>query len=115
MQRVGEAGDRLPGAPEYNFNASFQQSLSWRGIDGYLSGDYAYIGNFFTNAGETGLEVGDYGLFGLQLGATFDRVDVQLFGQNLGNEDAYTWGSVNTPNVYQLRPRTVGLRATYTW
>ena len=113
--RVGEAGDRLPGAPEYNFNASFVYDFELYGMESYVSGDYAYVGGYYHTTDVTGIESGDYEWLDLQAGIQFERFDIQLFGRNLTNSDEYTWVSNTLYSVYQLRPRTIGLRVEFSY
>ena len=112
----GSKGDRLIGAPEYNFNIGMEYGFELAGNPSFVRGDYAYVGGFYNNFQETGVEAGDYGQLNMSTGVTVDQVSVMLFANNLTNEDAYTW--VNSggllPQVGNLlRPRTIGLTVGY--
>ena len=111
----GEDGDRLPSSPEYTFNIGLQYDLELAGYPSYISGDYARVGGFYNKLGETGLKTGDYGQVNMSIGIIFDSLNVELFAQNLTNEDALTHSDSELldSRAYQLRPRTIGLNVGY--
>lgn len=80
-----------------------------------MRGDYTYIGGYYNNLQETGIEAGDFGQLNLSAGIQFNVVSLQLFARNLTNENAYTWAESLIPDgrAYQLRPRTVGVTVGY--
>ena len=107
---VGSEGDRLPGSPEYNLTASASYDFSIGNRPAYVSADYSYVGAFYNSADRTGIKLGDYGLANIQGGVSLGRTEIQLFAQNLTNANDFTWENVNGSTVFQLRPRTVGMR-----
>ena len=111
----GVDGDRLPSSPEYSVNLGLQYEFELGGHDSYVSGDYAYVNEFFNKLGETGVKLGDYGQLNMSAGITFNDFNVELFGHNLTDENALTHADVVLADdrAYQLRPRTIGLNVGY--
>ena len=52
----GVSGDRLPSSPSYSFNLGMLYEFEMAGYPSFVSGDYAYVGEFFNRLGETGVE-----------------------------------------------------------
>jgi hypothetical protein len=83
--------------------------------------DYTYISEYFNSigsgAGQT--PAGDFGQVNLKAGIEFDQIAMDLFVNNLTNDDGLTWvenvgvtlGADAT--AYRIRPRTIGLNLTY--
>ena len=114
----GSAGDSLPGSSDYNISLAAEYSFSFAGFDSFVRGDYSYVGRFYNNFTESGLASGDYGQLNLKLGTSFDQIDVDLFVNNVTNEDEFTWiesglGGFGFSRAYRLRPRTMGLNLAY--
>ena len=113
---LGDDGDRLPGAPKFNGNLSLTHNFSFQGYDAYLRGDYAYVGGFYNNLQEVGVEAGDYHEFNASAGIEIGSVSVVVSGKNLTGADDLTWvNSVVSADsrAYRLRPRTLGVDVTY--
>lgn len=113
---LGDAGDPLPGSPKYNFHAGVQYDFSVSGRRAFLRGDYSYIGGFYNNLQSAGAEIGDFGLLGVRGGVSFGSLGVELFVDNLTNEDSPTWIDAEdfvVQKAYLLRPRTVGMSIGY--
>ena len=112
-------GDRLPGAPEYSFNFGLEHDFEVANYPLFIRLDYAFVGKYYARPGETGglgnPTIGDYGQINLNAGIEVENFTFELTAQNLANEDALTHVSVFTSRgeSYRLRPRTVGLNATY--
>ena len=108
-------GDRLVSSPEYNINFGFEYNFDLDGRPSYIRGDYAYIDEFFSKVGEAGEELGDYGQLNLSAGTAINQWSIELYGQNLTDEDAITHADVSVPDsrAYRLRPRTIGLNVAY--
>ena len=84
------------------------------GSDAFVRGDYAYIGEYYHNVAETGEASGGYGQLNLKTGISVNSFDIDLFVNNLTNEDDFTWvesflEGFGASRAYRLRPRTVGL------
>ena len=113
------AGDRLPGAPRSSINVGLEYSLEIGGYDAYIRGDYAYTGEYFGAAGETGglvnPAVGDYGQLDMSAGITLDQFTLELIAKNLTDEEGLLYASSLglRGETYRLRPRTIGLSASY--
>ena len=111
----GVSGDRLPSSPSYSFNLGLLYEFEMAGYPSFVSGDYAYVGEFFNRLGETGVETGDYGELNISAGVDITNVSIEFFAKNLTNEDALTHADVAVfdDRAYQLRPRTIGLQLRY--
>jgi outer membrane receptor protein involved in Fe transport len=114
---LGMDGDRLPGAPEYNAALGLQYDFSWRTRDTYLRADLATVGGYYNNLQEQGQKLGDYTTINLSGGLRLGDWDIQVFIQNLTDEDAATWiyRFEEYPSAYRLRPRTIGASLRYTF
>ena len=113
---IGVKGDRLPGTPEYNANLGLRYDFELGGHSIFIRSDYAYVGGYYSNLQEEGVEAGDYHQVNARAGANFGPVNLDIFVNNLTNADEVTW--VNTVVVadaraYRLRPRTIGFNVSY--
>ena len=118
-------GDSLPGAPDYNVSFGLVYDFLVSGYDSFMSADYSYVGGFNANldgsngfggsASSTGRESGNYGQLNIRLGTTVDRFNLELFANNVTDQDNITWISDQVPDnrAYRLRPRTIGLSLGY--
>ena len=83
--------------------------------------DYAYVGEYYNNVKETGTPAGDFSQVHVKVGSTIGQVDVDLFVNNLTNDDGLTWVEDSfqrfsgTRPAYQIRPRTIGLNLSYSF
>ncbi|MDB4308335.1 TonB-dependent receptor [Porticoccaceae bacterium] len=112
----GSKGDRLPGSANVNVSLGVEYQFMVASYDAYLRTDYAYVGGFYNNLKEEGLEAGDYNKLNIKLGVRIDQFDVDLYVDNLTNEDNLTWVDsegfvVDRGN--RLRPRTIGFNVGY--
>ena len=113
---VGQEGDRLPGSPKYNANISASYEFSLLEKPAYIRGDYAYVGGFYNNLQESGVEAGDYHTLNMKFGMAFDNVNMDIYINNMTDSDEVTWvNSVLSDDgrAYRLRPRTVGLNVSW--
>ena len=110
-----EKGDRLPGSARVNASLGIEYNFTLNGHDGYLRSDYAYVGGFYNNLQEQGTEIGDYKKLNMKAGIVINEFDINLYVNNLTNDDSITWidtsGLPNRGN--RLRPRTVGFNVGY--
>ena len=84
-------GDRLPGSPKSNASLGLEYSFMVGSHDAYLRTDYTYVGGFYSNLQESGSEAGDYGKLNLKAGVAVDQIDIDIYINNLTNDDAITW------------------------
>ncbi len=115
---LGQAGDRLPGSPKFTLNTGLEYGFNLWSQRAFARVDYAYVGGYYNNLQERGVEAGDYHLLGMRVGLLIrDRWNVELYGQNLLNADEYTWADTVFPNAdaraVRQRPRTVGASLAY--
>ncbi len=109
----GEAGDPLPGSADTNFHLGFDYFFDIGTRAAFINGDVMYVGGYYNNVREEGLESGDYWTGRLAAGMNFASFDLELFVRNIGNSSALTW--VETPDnssdtrAHRLRPRTIGV------
>lgn len=111
----GSDGDRLPGSAEVNASVGVEYQFTLAGYEAYVRSDYAYVGGFYNNLQESGTEAGDYSKLNVKTGIAIDHFSIDLFVDNLTDEDAITWVDVliNDNRGHRLRPRTVGLNVGY--
>jgi outer membrane receptor protein involved in Fe transport len=111
----GSKGDRLPGSASVNASVGIEYDFILAGHDAYLRSDFAYVGGFYNNLKGLGTEAGDYIKLNVKAGMTFDQISLDLYVDNLTDEDTITWvdaeGFPNRGN--RLQPRTVGLNVGY--
>jgi iron complex outermembrane recepter protein len=79
-------GTRLPLAPEWSWNAGADYEGDLGGFRVYLSGNYSYTGDQFSDLGNAG-PVSSYGIINGSIGFSDadDRVRVTFMGRNLGD------------------------------
>lgn len=113
---LGTEGADLPGSADFNAHAALQKRFQVGGNDAFARGDYTYVGGYQTSfvAGE---ESGDYHLLDFSAGVTIDNVDLGVFVKNLTNADDFTWidNIFFTGRAYRLRPRTIGVNASFSF
>jgi outer membrane receptor protein involved in Fe transport len=108
----GTKGDPLPGSADTNFHLGVNYNFDIASRPAYVNGDVVYVGGYYNNLQEIGLESGDYFTGRLMVGMNFDKVELELFIRNINNSSALTW--VETPDnssdtrAHRLRPRTIG-------
>ncbi len=118
-ENLGEAGDRLPGSPKYNASFGLQYEFDVAGHDSYIRSDLSYVGGFYNNLQQSGFEAGNYTTINIRSGVSLDDVSVELFVNNLANDDAITWidsegfDSYGKSRANRLRPRTIGINLGY--
>ena len=116
-EELGKSGDRLPGAPEYNFSAGLTYLFDIAGYESFFRGDYSYVGGFYNNTQETGQEAGDYSRFDARVGVKLNEgFSVELYGKNITNSNELTWVDSEPASGLRgnfMRPRTVGVSLRY--
>lgn len=116
-------GDRLPGAPDYQFTASGEYTMpindQWT-ASGYLGVQYVgeILGKFSSDPEAPRTESGDFYTTNVNLRLESERWSLVLFADNVFDERAATFGfrneQANFVETSVLRPRTVGLTVR-TW
>ena len=124
---IGNDGDNLPGSSDFNATVGIQYDFILASYDSFARADYTYISEYFSSVDETGSAVtpepaGGFGQLNVKVGLEMDKVAVDLFVNNLTNNDGLTWLetiSSGTPEsgsrAYTIRPRTVGLNLRYSF
>ncbi len=112
--------DRLPGSPKLNANLAAQYDFDVAGRKAFVRVDSFYTGKFYGDfLRSPGTLAGDYVKVDARVGASINKLSVELFVRNLTDENAFTWRGISpVPNVfagYQLRPRTVGVQLGYSF
>ena len=118
---IGFDGDNLPGSSDFNLSFGVQYDFTLANHNSFARVDYTYISEYFNSigsgAGQT--PAGDFGQVNLKAGIEFDQIAMDLFVNNLTNDDGLTWVE-NTgvtlgadPTAYRIRPRTIGLNLSY--
>jgi len=113
-----ERGDRVPGVPDYSVstNLDYVQPLSFgaRGIAN-LNAQWVGTSQGVIFHGDPDFDRPAYVVVGGKVGVRWPRLDVSLFVTNLLNQDKI----IQRPNIaaveygMRVRPRTVGLSASY--
>lgn len=114
------AGSRLPGSPELNANLSVRYDFELGGHQTSVRADSIYVGSFYGNLAQTpNLESDAYLKLDVSARVDFGNLNIDLFVQNLTNEDAFsfrsTFAAAGPLFGYRQRPRTIGLRLGYTF
>ena len=112
----GFAGDRLPGSPSTNANLGLQYSFNLGRYKAYVRSDSTYVGSFNSALLHSPqAKAGGY----LQLDASarveIDQLNLDLYVRNLSDVDAFVNRMAGAGEFagYRMRPRTVGLQASY--
>ncbi|MDT9599182.1 TonB-dependent receptor [Sphingosinicella sp. GR2756] len=111
-------GDRLPGSPKVNANLSLQYDFMVAGRDVFIRADSIYVGSFYGDVYQSpATKAGDYVKIDLSGRIMFGRVGLDIYVQNLMNEDSYTFRGTSDAGReffgFRMRPRTVGARLNY--
>jgi iron complex outermembrane receptor protein len=113
-----EPGQRLPDAPEKNASAgvqyNFRLSRAW---GAFARGDYTYVGDVLQQFDTVIVKNGGYGEANARLGFMHDKLEVDVYGENLADKRAIS--TTNNPAFggYQtlVRPRELGLEVRYSF
>lgn len=105
-------GDRLPLSPRVNGNISIQYDFNLQGLGSFVRVDYGYVGGYLNEVAATTPMSGDYGKLNIRLGTTFNQLNIELYGNNLTNEDNAT-AYLYAGRGYRIPPRTIGLDVGY--
>ena len=118
---IGEKGDDLPASADYNANIGIEYGFELGGYRSFARLDYAYVGEYYNNVQETGTPAGGFSQIHLKAGSTIGQFDVDLFVDNVANDDGFTWVEDNftrfsgTSPAYRIRPRTIGVNLSYSF
>ena len=126
IEFVGQAGEQLPFAPDFNFggNATYTHPLGEGGnlfanvnifhiseYKNFLSGAFSSTIGFDPTLSEDDNTVGGYTDIGLTFGYSTDQFSATLFASNVLNEDGIIFLNSNTLESLAVlqRPRTIGV------
>lgn len=124
-------GNRSPRYPEWkgNLAASYQAPLGGTGWDWFTRWDYLYFGDYFVDESNLA-SAPEQNLVNARVGVTNGKMRLELFGNNLTDEDAYAaagrWSDFSIPGNFNFpanqgvvvtpqRPRYFGLKLSYTF
>ena len=119
---IGNDGDNLPGSADFNASAGVEYGFFMAGYESFARIDYSYISEYYNSVNEDelgSLPAGGFGQFNLKSGIQFGQVGLDLFINNLTNEDGLTWVETIAASggggdrAYRIRPRTIGLNISY--
>ena len=105
-------GTRLPMTPKVNGNLALEYNFELAGYSGFIRSDYNYVGSYYTDLDEAFSESGDYGQWNLRAGMEFDQTSVEIYGNNLTNEDSLVGTSAHVTS-WRLPPRLIGMDVSY--
>ena len=112
LSGVGNKGDRLPYTPRSTASIGIDYTFSVGKYDSFVYANYAYVGSFHGDIGETSMEAGDYGKLNVRAGiALSDHLSVDIYGTNLTNSDEPVYVGFLGSN--RLTPRQMGLDVRY--
>lgn len=112
-ENLGQDGDRLPGSPRHNLNLGIEQSFQIGQRDAFVRADLVNVDEYYDNLQQMGEASGGYTTFSARAGVSLDDWQVDLFVDNLTDEFAYTYNDWWEGSYLVLRPRTVGVQASY--
>jgi iron complex outermembrane receptor protein len=113
-----EPGQRLPDAPEKNASAgaqyNFRLSPAWTA---FARGDYVYVGDVLQQFDTAVIKEGGYGEANARLGFIHDKLEVDLYGDNLTDKRGVSTTSNPAFGAYQtlVRPRELGAEVRYSF
>jgi iron complex outermembrane receptor protein len=124
-------GNSSPRYPEWKGNvaANYQAPLGGTGWDWFTRWDYIYFGEYFVDESNLA-SAPEQNLLNARIGLTNGNMRVELFGNNLTDEDAYAaagrWSDFSIPGNFNFpanqgvvvtpqRPRYFGLKVSYTF
>ena len=118
---LGNKGDNLPGSADYNVSVGLEYDFTLASYNSFARIDYAYIGEYYNNFAEEGTAAGGFGQAHIKAGIEFDQFSVDVFVNNVTNKSALTWVETvrsgfsgnDAVSAFRIRPRTVGINATY--
>jgi iron complex outermembrane recepter protein len=113
-------GDPLDFVPDYNYSLTADYYFSWSAaVSGYTQLSYhrqgpsSYISRLSGTLDPVS-EADAIRFLNLQLGARFQKFDLQLFARNLLDEDGPTAPGISSSKAtLQARPRTIGVNLKY--
>ena len=91
------------------------------GYDSFARLDYTYMSEFYTTIDESAsfAPAGGFGQFNIKTGIAFDQFAVDVFVNNLTNDDGLTWTdsilnfAPDVQRASRIRPRTMGVNLSY--
>ena len=116
---IGSKGDDLPGSADYNASVGLEYDFTLGSYPSFARIDYNYVGEYFNSIEGVGTPSGDFGQVHVKLGVTVGQANVDLFVNNLTDEDGFTWvesvlsSFSDVQRAYPIRPRTVGINVGY--
>jgi outer membrane receptor protein involved in Fe transport len=106
----------LPDSPEENASAgaqyNFRISGEWKG---FARGDYVYVGDVLTQFPTVVVKQGGYGEASARLGFSRDKLEVDLYGDNLTDKRGISVTGDPAFGSHQtlVRPRELGVEMRY--
>ena len=113
---LGEEGTDLPGSADFSAAFGFDYGFSLLEYDGFVRGDYTYVGEYYHDFAKTSPVSGGYSKFDFKVGVKVEQFDIELFVNNLTNADELVWVekfNIRGQRANQLRPRTTGINLAY--
>ncbi|WP_417318645.1 TonB-dependent receptor [Emcibacter sp.] len=115
---TNEVGDPTDYVPDYSFTVGALYEFDWgQDMPGFIRINYSYRDKmpYVDRSSFPAENVPQYsdaiGLLDARIGVTIDNVDLELYAQNLTNENKYIDPYHGWNNANRTRPRTVGIKA----
>ncbi|MBL8265894.1 TonB-dependent receptor, partial [Steroidobacter sp.] len=119
---ANQVGDKVDYVPKFSYTFAADYSFAWAaGVSGFLHLDLNHRDEvYYTDAflyvpGAVEQSSDSFTLLGARIGATWQQISVELFGNNLTNENKLVdpfdiWSQAN-----RTKPRTFGVKTTYSF
>ena len=123
----GESGDRLPFSPRWSGTVSADYTFPLSDtFNAEIGGAVSYVGDrlssFTSSAAATRFNLGSYTTATLHAGISSDAWHINLYAQNLTNKRGFLSATpqnattgVSSNGLLLIRPRTIGVSATYSF
>src|SRR3546814_1129087 len=116
--RISDGSSDVCSSDRYNANVALQYDFDAVGHPTFIRVDSIYVGEFYGDIYQSpATKAGDYVKIDLTSRIKFGQVALELYVQNLTNEDVYTFrGTSDTGRDffgYRMRPRPIGRATTY--
>ncbi len=97
---IGSKGDDLPGSADYNASVLWSTILPLGSYPSFARIDYNYVGEYFNSIEGVGTPSGDFSEVHVKLGVTVGQANVDLFVNNLTDEDRFYLGRIGHSQAF---------------
>ena len=114
---IADKGSRLPLSPRFSTSLGLEYEFAILEHTAYVRSDFTYVGDSLTSVNAGSPIAGDYGKLNLKAGMVIGQVTLEIYGNNLTNEDALTGIPFGfTPHLgWRVPPRVIGINVAYSF